>query len=136
MTPYQGSKGHSATSDVADIQKLVGKLARLGKGAPWIYKIMPHIYTSLAFALKQNKELMTNCSPKILNLLATIKKKQFNGRQCNIAKELNFALKTTVKLVNGHKQVYVINKTMQAELDFICQALQEDSGIVSKYQLD
>jgi hypothetical protein len=41
---------------VADIQKLVGKLARLGEGAPWIYKIMSHIYTSLAFALKQNKE--------------------------------------------------------------------------------
>ncbi len=34
-----------------------------------------------------------------------------------------------MKLVNGHKQVYVINKTMQAELDFICQALQEDSVI-------
>jgi hypothetical protein len=43
---------------VADIQKLVGKLARLGEGAPWIYKIMSHIYTSLAFALKQNKELL------------------------------------------------------------------------------
>jgi hypothetical protein len=48
---------------VADIQKLVGKLACLGKGTPWIYKIMSHIYTSLAFALKQNKELLTNCSP-------------------------------------------------------------------------
>ncbi len=34
-----------------------------------------------------------------------------------------------MKLVNGHKQVYVINETMKAELDFICQALQEDSGI-------
>jgi hypothetical protein len=34
-----------------------------------------------------------------------------------------------VKLVNGHKQVYVINETMQAELDFICRALQEDFGI-------
>jgi hypothetical protein len=40
---------------------------------------------------------------------------------------LNFALKITVKLVNGHKQVYVINETMRAELDFIHQALQ-DSG--------
>jgi hypothetical protein len=33
------------------------------------------------------------------------------------------------KLVNGHKQVYVINKTIQAELDFIHKAMQEDSGI-------
>ena len=43
---------------VSDIQKLIGKLAWLGKGVPWIYKIMLHIYTSLAFALKQNKELL------------------------------------------------------------------------------
>jgi hypothetical protein len=114
---------------VADIQKLVGKLARLGEGAPWIYKIMSHIYTSLTFMLKQNKELLTNCSPKFWDLLATIEKKQFNGRQSKITKELIFALKTAAKLVNGHKQAYVINKTMRAELDFILQALQEDSGI-------
>jgi hypothetical protein len=39
---------------VGDMQKLVGKLARLGKGAPWIFKLMPHVYMSLAYALKSN----------------------------------------------------------------------------------
>ncbi len=34
-----------------DMQKLIGKIARLGEGAPWIFKLMSHIYTSLAFAL-------------------------------------------------------------------------------------
>ena len=33
------------------------------------------------------------------------------------------------KLVNNSKHMYVINSTMQEELDFICQALEEDSGI-------
>jgi hypothetical protein len=42
---------------------------------------------------------------------------------------LNFALKTTAKLVNSHKQVYLLNETMQAELDFIWQALRDNSGI-------
>jgi len=37
---------------VNDMQKLVGKLVRLGEGAPWIFKLMSHLYTSLAFALK------------------------------------------------------------------------------------
>ncbi len=32
---------------VGNMQKLVRKLARLGKGAPWIYKLMSHLYTSL-----------------------------------------------------------------------------------------
>ena len=36
---------------VKDIYKLVGKIAHLGKGAPWIYKILSHVYTSLAYAI-------------------------------------------------------------------------------------
>ncbi len=49
---------------VADIQKLVGKLARLGKGAPWIYKIMSHIYTSLA-CIKAEQGVAINLLSKI-----------------------------------------------------------------------
>jgi hypothetical protein len=114
---------------VANIQKLVGKMARLGKGAPWIFKLMSHIYTSLAFALKQNKALLLACSPKFQELVDKIERKQFSRNQSEIAKELNFAFKIAAKLVISHKQVYAINKTMQAELDFIRQALNNDSGI-------
>ena len=114
---------------VADMQKLIGKMARLGEGAPWIYKIMSHIYTSLAFALKQNKLLLLECSPKFRDIITRIERKQFSGNQYEIAKELNFALKTAAKLTNCHKQIYVINETMRAELDFIRQALEDNSGI-------
>ena len=112
---------------VADIQKLVGKLARLGEGAPWIYKIMLHIYTSLAFALKQNKELLLISSPKFCEIIGNIQWGNFFGTYSEIARELNFALKTAAKMVNNHKQYYLINKTMQAEIEFICQALRENS---------
>jgi hypothetical protein len=37
---------------VHDMQKHVGKLAQLGEGAPWMLKLMSHLYTSLAFSLK------------------------------------------------------------------------------------
>ena len=47
---------------VGDMQKLVGKLACLGEGAPWIYKLMSHLYTSLAFALKSSVELLKKSS--------------------------------------------------------------------------
>jgi hypothetical protein len=114
---------------VANIQKLVRKMARLGKDAPWIFKFMSHIYTSLAFALKQNKALLLACSSKFQELADKIEQKQFSRNQSEIAKELNFASKTAAKLVNSHKQVYAINKTMQAQLDFIRQALNNDSGI-------
>ena len=88
------------------MQKLIGKIACLGEGAPWICKIMSHLYTSVAFALKQNKLLLLECSPKFRDILAKIERKQFGGNQYKIAKELNFALKTTAKLVNSHKQIY------------------------------
>jgi hypothetical protein len=111
------------------MQKLIGKMARLGEGAPWIYKIMSHIYKSLAFALKQNKLLLLECSPKFRDIITRIERKQFSGNQYEIAKELNFSLKKAAKLANGHKQIYVINVTMRAELDFIRQALEDNSGI-------
>ena len=85
---------------------------------------MSHIYTSLAFLLKQNKELLLTCSPKFCEIVGNIERKHFLGNHSKIAYELNFALKTAARMVNHHKQVYIINETMQAELDFIRQALE------------
>jgi hypothetical protein len=81
------------------------------------------------FALKQNKELLLACSSNFREIVGNIEQKQFSGNQSEFAKELNFALKTAAKMVNHFKQVYVINETMQAEIDFIRQALRENSGI-------
>ncbi len=77
------------TFKVRDIQKLVGKIARLGEGAPWIFKIMSHNYTSLAFALKQNELLLRHCSPEFLKIITKIERKQFAGNQSNFAKAIH-----------------------------------------------
>ena len=63
---------------VNDMQKLVGKLARLGEAAPWVYKLMSHLYTSLASALKSNKEFLEKSSPSFKELCQKINKKQFD----------------------------------------------------------
>jgi hypothetical protein len=90
---------------------------------------MSHIYTSLAFALQNNKDLLEASSDKFKLLILQIQSKQFSGSQTDIAKQVNYALKAAAKLVNNNKHMYIINGTMQEELDFIQQALQEDSGI-------
>jgi hypothetical protein len=54
----------------------------------------------------------------------------FFGNHSRIAIVLNFALKTAARMVNHHKQVYFINDTMQVEIEFIQQALREDSGFL------
>jgi hypothetical protein len=55
-----------------DMQKLIGKIVRLGEGAPWIFKLMSHIYTSLAFALQNNKTLLEASSHKFRSLISQI----------------------------------------------------------------
>ena len=54
---------------VNEMQKLVGKLARLGEGAPWIFKLMSHLYTSLAYALKSNTKLLAKSSTGFKDLI-------------------------------------------------------------------
>ena len=95
-----------------EMQKLIGKIARLGEGAPWIFKLMLHIYTSLAYALQSNKVFLEASSEEFKLILSQLRKKQFSGSQTDIAKQINFALKTAAKLVNNSKHMYVINSTM------------------------
>ncbi len=114
---------------VRDTQKLEGKVAYLGKGAPWIYKIMLHVYTSLPYVLKQNGLLLHRCLPKFCDIVGKIQRKQYSGNQCKFAKELSFTLKTASKMVDSHSQVYLINEAMREELRFIRHSLHKDSKI-------
>ena len=90
---------------------------------------MSHIYNSLAFALRQNKELLLVCSSNFREIVGNIQCGNFFGSHSEIAGELNFALKTAARMVNHHKQFYFINETMRAEIEFIRQALREDSWL-------
>ena len=117
------------TFKIGDIQKLVGKLARLGEGAHWIFKLMSHLYASLAFALMQNTRLLTECSEDFCELLEKIRTKRFTGKPSYVAKQVNFAIKTACRMTHKAKFEYKINETMREELDFFRQALAKDSGI-------
>ena len=109
------------------MQKLVGKLAHLA--APWIYKLMLHLYTSLASASKKNKELLTKSSPGFRELCVQINKKQFNIDHSTLQKEVCYAIKQAAKTNNHHKIVYKFNKTMWEELNLFAQALSATPSI-------
>ena len=94
------------------MQKLVGKLACLGEGAPWIFKLMSHLYTSLAFALKSNTELLEKSSSGFRDLVKQITNKTFSGKISDHQRHLNYAMKQAAKMVNKHGQQYLVNTTM------------------------
>jgi hypothetical protein len=65
---------------VNTMQNLVGKLARLGEGAPWIFKLMSHLYTSLAYALKSNIKLLEKSSSGFKDLVKQILTKNYSDK--------------------------------------------------------
>jgi hypothetical protein len=59
------------------MQKLIRMLTQLGDGAPWVFKLMSHLYTSLAYALKNNTELLEKGSRGFIELCDVISTKNF-----------------------------------------------------------
>jgi hypothetical protein len=90
---------------------------------------MSHLYTSLAFALKSNAELLENSSSGFREYVKQITTKSFSGKQSDHLRHIKFAMKKAAKMVNNYNHFYLVNSTMREELIFISHALSPDSGI-------
>jgi hypothetical protein len=62
------------------MQKLVGMLACLGEGAPWVFKLISHLYSLLAYALKSNTELLEKSSSGFRDIVNQITTKNFEAK--------------------------------------------------------
>ncbi len=114
---------------VNDMQKLVGKLVKLREGAPWIFKLMSHLYISLAYALNSNTKLSEKTSSGFRDLIKQISTKNYSGKPSKHQCHINFAMKTAARMVNRNDHLYLVNLTMQDELLFIANASKLDLGI-------
>jgi hypothetical protein len=114
---------------VNNMQKLIRMLARLEEGVPWVFKLMSHLYTSLAYALKNNTELLKKGSSGFRELCDQISTKNLSGKQSNHQCHINFAMKKVAKMISKHGHLYLENSTMQDELNFFSKALLLDFGI-------
>jgi len=50
------------TVKVSKAQKLTGKLASLANGANWVFHLLSHLYSSIAYAPSENKQLLSETS--------------------------------------------------------------------------
>jgi hypothetical protein len=129
LTQYQGSKGHSATSDVREAQKLTGKLGHLAEGAHWVFHLLTHLYASITYALTENKCLLADMSPDFRHICLSLKTGTLPCSVKDQVKHINFAMKKAAHLVHHAKFKYNINKAMCQEIEFFCKKLLLESNI-------
>ena len=116
--------------ELNEIQRLLGKLARLAKGAPWIFHVLTHMYSSVAYALSRNKQFLAESSPEFQALVKEIEARRFKSIACkNQAQILRFVMKKHARMVHHSKRKYEINKSMRTEIEFFRQSLASNSSI-------
>ena len=61
------------TFTVQEAHTLTGKLGHLSEGAPWVFHLLTHLYASIAFALAQNKRLLTESSREFRDVVSSLR---------------------------------------------------------------
>ena len=120
---------HSRKSfTVHEIELLAGNLGRLGKGAPWLYHMMNHIYSSVAKALRQHGQFLHSTSHEFRRLVQLTKTARKDSVEADVS-EIKIAIRLAAQKQHHCKQQYFISKSLQEEVNLIHAALMPDSGV-------
>jgi hypothetical protein len=114
---------------VSEAQKLTGKLALLAKGANWVFHLLFHLYLSIAYALSENKRLLTESSAEFQDIVLAIQTNAFVTPCKDLTQHTSFAMKLAVKLTHHASYQYNVNRTMNYKIIFFHNKLKPDSGI-------
>jgi hypothetical protein len=114
---------------VSEAQKLTGKLACLAEGANWVFHLLSYLYSSIIYALSDNKALLLESSQEFREIIIGLKTGAFITQCVNLARYTNFAMKRAARLVHHASYQYNINSTMRSEIKFFRGKLRPNSGI-------
>jgi hypothetical protein len=95
---------------VSEVQTLTGKLVRLTKGANWVFHLLSHFYSSIAYTLSENKRLLTVSSAEFRDIVLAIQTNAFVTPCKDLARHTSFAMKRVAKLTHHASYQYNINK--------------------------
>jgi hypothetical protein len=83
---------------------------------------MSHLYTSLAYALKNNTEILKKSSSGFRELCDQILSKNFSGKQSDHHHHINFAIKKAAKMFSKHGhlcQSPIVQACTDRKIDFV-----------------
>ena len=118
------------TFTVQEAHTLTGKLGHLSKGAPWVFHLLTHLYASIAFALAQNKRLLTESSRKFRDVVQSLRTGSYLCSAKDQARHISFALKKSAKMIHHAKFKFRINSSMRQEIEFFREQLRPGSDIL------
>jgi hypothetical protein len=121
---------HCQRFTVKEAQELTGKLGHLAKGANWVFHLLTHLYTSIAYALSENKRFLADSSPEFQTLIKLLHSGYFSCNVKDQIRHISFAIKQSAKLVHQSRCQYNITKSMCQEIEFFHEKLLPKSGIV------
>ena len=110
---------------------MAGKLARLTEGAPWARYLLSQLYTSIAFALAQNKLLLSKASLEFKKLAKIISAKITPTEKLNKEHQsiVRFALKKAAKMIHNSPAEYNIVVSMREEIELFKKMLEPTSSV-------
>ena len=114
---------------VSEAQKLTGKLARLAEGANWVFHLLSHLYSSIAYALSENKKLLSETSQEFRDMISIMRTNKSTIICKDLVRHTSFAMKRAAKMTHHASYEYNISTTMRAEIEFFRDNLKPDSGI-------
>jgi hypothetical protein len=115
---------------VIKASKLVGKLACLGEGAPWSRYLISQLYSSITFALAQNKKVLESTSTEYQLPVESIssQKEKYQSIKDH-GKLVQFALNKSARMVHHLSQEFNIFPSMREEINLFAQTLKPNSGV-------
>ena len=112
---------------VHELELLVGKLGRIAQAFRPMYYLMSHLYSSVAFALRENKSFLVNSSRSFRELVRKTKSGRSNPSQADDERIVNFAISQAARRVHTCQEVYFIPRSLRDELDFISALLRDEA---------
>jgi hypothetical protein len=103
---------------VSKAQKLTGKLACLVEGANWVFHLLCHLYSSIAYALAENKRLLMKSLQEFGDIVLAIQTRAFFTSCKDLAQHTSFTMKQVARLVQHASYQYNIKRTMRVEIEF------------------
>ena len=113
---------------VSEAQKLTGKLARLAEGANWVFHLLSHLYSSIAYALSENKKLLSETSQEFRDMISIMRTNKSAIICKDLVRHTSFAMKRAAKMTHHASYEYNISTTMRAESARNLFRLTHDDG--------